>query len=100
MIRRTERQTQILLRRLEKADYITIIIRGGRGHSNLYTINPKHILHPLEKPRSPDFTPKGEIQTSPELLLEEERKKEGLLRHLGLEEGSTIWIAAMNGHQK
>ena len=34
------------------------------------------------------------------LILEEERKKEGLLRHLGLEEGSSVWTAAMNGHQK
>jgi MarR-like DNA-binding transcriptional regulator SgrR of sgrS sRNA len=100
MIRRTDRQTQTLLRRLEKTGYITTIVHRGRGHTNRYTINTKHILHLFEKTRSPDFTSKGEIQTSPELLQEEERKKEGLLRHLGLQEGSSVWIAAMNGHVK
>jgi len=100
MIRRTDRQTQTLLRRLEKAGYITTVVRRGRGHTNLYVINPKHILHLFEKIRSLDFTSKGEAQTSPKFLKEEEKNKEGLLRHLGLEEGSTIWIAAMNGQRK
>jgi hypothetical protein len=102
MIRRTERQTQTLLRKLEKAGYITTIVRRGRGHSNLYTINTKRILHLFEKTRNLDFTSKGEAQTSPELLREEERKKEEnpepLLLMLGLTPGSGVWIAAMNGH--
>jgi DNA-binding MarR family transcriptional regulator len=100
MIRRTERQTHTLLYRLEKKGYITIVVRKGRGHSNLYHLNRKRILPYLDKTGSPEFRSKPEVQTSDELLLEEERKKEGLLRHLGLEEGSTVWIAAMNGHQK
>jgi hypothetical protein len=89
---------------LKKTGYITFLILRGRGHSNLYTINTKRILHLFEKTRSLDFTSKGEAQTSPELLKEEEGKKEenpeGLLRKLGLTPGSTVWIAAMNGHQK
>jgi hypothetical protein len=100
MIRRTERQTHTLLYRLEKKGYITIVVRKGRGHSNLYHLNRKRILPYLDKTGSPEFRSKPEVQTSDELLLEEERKKEGLLRHLGLEEGSTVWIAAMNGHVK
>jgi MarR-like DNA-binding transcriptional regulator SgrR of sgrS sRNA len=104
MIRRTERQTQTLLRRLEKTGYITTIVRRGRGHSNLYTINTKYILHLFEKTRSPDFTSKGEAQTSPEFLKEEEKNKEenteALLLRLGLTPGSTVWQACLNGHQK
>jgi MarR-like DNA-binding transcriptional regulator SgrR of sgrS sRNA len=100
MIRRTERHTQTLLRRLENAGYITTVIRKGRGRSNLYTINPKRILHLLEKTRSLDFTSKGEAQTSPELLMEEERKKEKFLLQLGRTPGSQVWIASMNGYQK
>jgi hypothetical protein len=100
MIRRTERQTHTLLYRLEKKGYITILVRKGRGHSNLYHLNRKRILPYLDKTGSPEFRSKPEAQTSDELLLEEERKKEGLLRHLGLEEGSTVWVASMNGHQK
>jgi MarR-like DNA-binding transcriptional regulator SgrR of sgrS sRNA len=104
MIRRTHRQTQTLLRQLEKAGYITIIVRRGRGHSNLYTINMKPRLHISGKIRSLDFISKYEAQTSPELLKEEEKNKEEtpeeLLLRLGLTPGSGVWIASLNGHQK
>jgi hypothetical protein len=100
MIRRTERQTHTLLYRLEKKEYITIIVRKGRGYSNLYHLNRKRILPYLDKTGSPEFRSKPEVQTSDELLKEEEKNKEGLLRYLGLEEGSKVWIASMNGLQK
>jgi DNA-binding MarR family transcriptional regulator len=104
MIRRTERQTHTLLYRLEKKGYITIVVRKGRGHSNLYHLNRKRTLPYLDKTGSPEFRSKPEIQTSDELLLEEERKEEqnpeDLLLKLGLTRGSVVWIAAMNGHQK
>ena len=97
MIRRTPRQTRILLRELEKLGYVTVKIQRGRDKSNIYTLNRKRILPILPKIGSPDFLSKSEVQTSPELEEQKERK-EGLLRHLGLKKGSSVWIAAMNGH--
>ena len=98
MIRRTERQTHTLLYQLKKKEYITIVVRKGRGHSNLYHLNRKRILPYLNKTGSPDFRSKPEVQTSDEFLLEEEKKKALLLEHLGITEGSELWIASMNGH--
>ena len=74
--------------------YITIKIQRGRGKSNLYTINRQKLLPVLPKIGSPDCRSKPAIAIAAELLREEERRKEALLRKLGLEEGSTIWIAA------
>jgi len=99
MIRRTPRQTRILLRELEKLAYLKVKIQRGRDKSNIYTINRKRILPISGKIGNLGFLSKSEVQTSPELE-EQKEKKEGLLRHLGLEEGSGVWIAAMNGHQK
>ena len=99
MIRRTPRQTRTLLRELEKTEYVRIKIQRGRNKSNVYTLNRKRILPIFSKIGILGFLSKSEIQTSPELI-EEKEKKEGLLRHLGLEEGSSVWIASMNGHLK
>jgi Helix-turn-helix domain len=104
MIRRTERQTRTILRNLERMEYISTQVQRGRRHSNIYSLNRKHILPVSEKIGSPDFRSKPEAKTSAELLLEEERKEEqnpeALLLKLGLTRGSVVWIAAMNGHQK
>jgi hypothetical protein len=100
MIRRTHRQTQRLLMQLEKKKYITILVRRGRKHSNLYTINMTSKFHISEKIRHPGVASKYDIQVSPELKEEEERKKEEQLRRLGLTPGSQVWIASLNGHQK
>jgi DNA-binding MarR family transcriptional regulator len=104
MIRRTHRQTQRLLIQLETKGYITIIVRRGRKHSNLYTINMTSMRHISEKIRHPDVTSKYDIQMSPELKKEEEKNKEenpeALLLRLGLTPGSTVWQACLNGHQK
>ncbi len=100
MIRRKRRQTHTLLHELEQVGYITIQGGGGRKHPNQYTLNVQKLLHGSKKPGSPDCTFRRAIAIAPELILEEEKNKEGLLRHLGLEEGSTVWIAAMNGHLK
>jgi hypothetical protein len=104
MIRRTERHTRRLLQSLEKAGYITIQERRGRGHSNLYILNRTQICQVLEKTGHPDVRSKPDTQMSPELLKEEERKKEEtpeeLLLRLGLTPGSGVWIASLNGHQK
>jgi hypothetical protein len=89
-----------ILRELARVGYITIKIQRGRGKSNLYTINRQKLLPVLPKIGSLDCRSKPAIAIAAELLEEEERKKEGLLRHLGLEEGSTVWIASMNGHLK
>src|SRR5215217_1536916 len=86
MIRRSTRQTRALLHQLEKAGYISIGVRRGRGKSNTYTINRKPMppVSPqngkstppiLAKIGNPDFLSKSEVQTSPELEREEEREK-------------------------
>lgn len=98
MIRRTERHTRRLLRILDEMSYISTEVQRGRNHSNLYTINRTRICPVSEKIGHGDVRSKSDMQVSPEFKEEEERKKEGLLRHLGLEEGSEIWIASMNGH--
>ena len=100
MIRKKPRQTRTLLWELARVGYITIKVQRGRGKSNLYTINRQKLLPVLPKIGSPDCRSRPAIAIAAELLMEEERKKEGLLRHLGLEEGSTVWIAAMNGYLK
>ena len=99
MIRKKPRQTRTLLKDLARVGYITIKIQRGRGKSNLYTLNRQKLLPVLPKIGSPDCRSKPAVAIAAEFKMEEERKKEGLLRHLGLEEGSSIWIAAMNGHQ-
>jgi MarR-like DNA-binding transcriptional regulator SgrR of sgrS sRNA len=100
MIRRTHRHTQRLLTQLEKKGYIIILVRRGRGHSNLYTINMTSKRHILGKIRHPGDVSKYDIQVSSELKEEQERKKEELLSHLGLTKGSAIWVAALNGQRK
>jgi hypothetical protein len=98
MIRRTTRQTRTLLRELEKTGYIKVKIQRGRDKSNIYTLNRKRILPILGKTGNLDFLFKSEVQASPELEEEKERK-EGLLRHLGVSEGSVVWVSAMNGQR-
>jgi len=104
MIRRTQRHTRRLLINLERAGYISIQERRGRGHSNLYILNPTRICHISGKIGHPDVISKPDIWMSPEFKVEEERKKEenpeDLLLKLGLTRGSVVWTAAMNGHQK
>jgi len=99
MIRRTPRQTRTLLRELEKIGYIKAKIQKGRNQSNIYTLNRKRILPTSKKTGHLDFLFKSEVQTSAELEGEKERKK-GLLRHLGISEGSVVWVSAMNGQRR
>jgi hypothetical protein len=99
MIRRTPRQTRTLLRELEKTGYIKVKIQRGRDRSNIYTLNRKRILPVSKKTGNPDFLFKSEVQASAELEEQKERK-EGLLRHLGISEGSVVWVSAMNGNRK
>ena len=49
MIRRSERQTQYLLRHLEQEGYITVEKGRGRSKSSAYTIKVQSGLHPSEK---------------------------------------------------
>ena len=49
MIRRSERQTQYLLRHLEQEGYITVKKGRGRSKSSTYTIKVQPELHPSEK---------------------------------------------------
>jgi DNA-binding PadR family transcriptional regulator len=125
MIRRSTRQTRALLHQLEKAGYISIRVRRGRGKSNTYTINRKSTspvsakngksTHPIfPKIGNPDFLSKSEVQTSPELLMEEERKKtrareeeiakkassEEFLTYLGATPGGVFSSQSLNGHQE
>ena len=100
MIRRKPRQTRSLLYQLQKQGYISILVQRGRGKSNLYTINRQKLLPILEKIGNPDCRSKSAIQIAPELKREKERKKEELLLRLGLTEGSSVWVAMMNGRGK
>jgi hypothetical protein len=125
MIRRSTRQTRVLLHQLEKAGYISISVRRGRGKSNAYTINRKPIPPVLPqngksavpifpKIGSLDCLSKSEVQTSPELEMEEEREKtrarmeeeerelkakaKNFLASAGLTTESLIWQDSFNGH--
>jgi hypothetical protein len=111
----------------EKAGYISISVRRGRGKSNTYTINRKSIppvlpkngksTHPIfSKIGNPDFLSKSEVQTSPELEREEERentrareeeeereiraKAKNFLNSAGLTRKSLIWQDSFNGDQE
>jgi hypothetical protein len=126
-IRRKHRQTQKLLRDLEKKGYITVRVGRGRGHSTRYTINTQTILHRAENMHSEmhlsenmhsrvhlsektctlECTSKHALQSAPKLLWEEEKtqnhpraREETLLKRLGLTPGSDAWKAALNGHLK
>ena len=79
--------------------YISVKVQRGRNYTNLVTINRTQICPVFEKIGHVGVPSKPDIEVSTQLQ-EEKEKKEGLLRHLGLEEGSSIWIAAMNGHLK
>jgi Helix-turn-helix domain len=104
MLHRSERQTQRLLRSLERAGYLTIKKGTGRGRASTYTLKVTPKMSPFsekvtftgvseaEKVTPIDVTPtlKRTKDLSPE-------KTERLLRRLGLTEGSTAWVAALNG---
>jgi hypothetical protein len=125
MIRRSPRQTRSLLHQLEKAGYISIRVRRGRGKSNVYTINRisispvspqngKSSVPIFQKIGNPDFLSKSEVQTSPELLMEEEREKtrtreeeivkkaksKEFLEYLGAKPDGVFSHSSFNGHQE
>jgi hypothetical protein len=100
MLRKTKRHTRRLLRMLEEKGYISVKVQSGRNHPNIYTINRTKLCPPSEKRGQGYVLSKEDKAMSPEFQLEKEGKKGQFLEHLGLTEGSTIWVAALNGHQK
>jgi hypothetical protein len=65
MIRRSERQTQYLLRQLEQEGYITVKKGRGRSKSSTYTIKVQPGLHPSEKRCNLDFVEKVQPELRP-----------------------------------
>ena len=65
MIRRSERQTQYLLRQLEQEGYIDVRKGRGRSRSSTYTIKVQPELHPSEKRCNLDFIEKVQPELHP-----------------------------------
>ena len=74
MIRRSERQTQYLLRHLEQEGYITVKKGRRRSKSNTYTIMVQSELHPSEKRCNLDFAEKVQSGLHPNSYLEQDIK--------------------------
>jgi hypothetical protein len=74
MIRRSERQTQYLLRHLEQEGYITVKKGRGRSKSRIYTVMVQSGLHPSEKRCSLGFAEKVQPELHPNSYLEQDLK--------------------------
>jgi len=76
MIRRSERQTQYLLRQLEQEGYISVEKGRGRSKSSTYTIKVQPGLRPLEKRCNLGFAEKVQPGLHPNSYREQKKEKE------------------------